>query len=1286
MSLLDPSHSNWTEPGVHGPPGSFRYPPELPITERRGEIVAALRDHQVLVVTGETGSGKSTQLPKMCLEAGRGTKGMIGCTQPRRIAAVTLAHRVAQELAHLPSGLVGYKIRFQDRTARNTRIKFMTDGILLAEVQRDRSFRAYDTLIIDEAHERTLNIDFLLGLLKRLLPHRPDLKLVITSATLDPERFSRAFDDAPIIEVSGRTYPVEVWHQPFDASTEDDDVHYIDQAVAAVDLIHSSRAGGGGDVLVFMPTESDIRETVQRLEERRYPNTLVLPLFGRMPAGDQQRVFHCGSEAKIIVATNVAETSITIPRITYVVDTGLARVSHYNPRSRTQSLAVVRISQASAEQRMGRCGRVEAGVCIRLYSREDFLSRPLYTPPEIQRSNLAEVILRMLYLRLGSIQDFPFVDPPSPAAVKDAFGILRELGAVDAHRRLTAMGRTMAQLPLDPRLARMLLEARRLGALAEVVVLVAALSIQDPRERPIEQEQKAKEAHARFRDPRSDFVSLLKIWGAFHGSPLSPPVGGDPSPPGSAVLSSSGPTPVAPSRSQLRKFCREHFLSYRRMREWQDIHEEIWDLLEDFEGFVKNTTPASYEAVHRALLSGYLSHIAQKKEKHVYLGSKNRQLMLFPGSGLFNKGGSWIMSAEQVQTSRLFARTAAVIEPEWIEDVGRHLCRFVYSEPHWEKSRGQVVAYERVVLYGLTIVDRRKVHYGRINPAEAREIFIREGLVAGQLAGRHPFLEHNQALLVRLEEFENRTRRRDLLVDEETLFRFYDERLPDICDAASFNRWARDEGGDAILRMTEADLLESLPETGIEERFPDFVRVGEVDLPLRYAFRPGEENDGVTVTVPLHLLPVLDNRPFEWLVPGLIEEKILHLLKALPKGLRRSLVPMGTTAGIMARTLAFREGDLIDELRRFLQDARGLVVPADCWNPRILPDHLKMRFEVVGPDGTVLGVGRNLEELRPLTAERHEDRLWDAARKKWEKTGLRTWDFGDLPSTVEVGRDALGIARVAYPGLAAEGGSVAVRLFESPMEARISSQGGLLLLYELAFSAELKHFRKDWVFPAGFAGKTFFMGRLEAANERLQRYLLRELFQVRGPLRPDRLIFEETERRLKGRIGAVAAEMIQEVTAALSERETTRTLLQRLGSLSSRNPAVRERLDVLSRELERLMKPDFLEHFSRDQVKALPRYLKGLRVRAERAYAAPEKDRQKAEQFAPWLARYERVREALPNPLNTRMLLLAAEMHQWLEEFKISVFAPEIKPLLRVSPKRLEEKLREWEQNMELAS
>ncbi len=1297
--MTDPSpKSHGSSPPTFASTRVLSYPPDLPITEKREEIIQAIGAHQVLVVTGETGSGKSTQLPKMCLEAGRGVKGLIGSTQPRRIAAITLANRVAEEVKHAGRALVGYKIRFQDRTARTTRIKFMTDGILLAEAQRDQLFRAYDTLIIDEAHERSLNIDFILGLLQKILPRRPDLKVLVTSATLDPEKFSRAFGNAPIIEVSGRTYPVEVWYHPPESSEDEDDVSYIDQTVAAVDLIKAGHeVGSRGDILIFMPTESDIRETVQRLEEQRYGQTLVMPLFGRLAASDQQRIFQLTPEEKIVVATNVAETSLTIPRIRYVIDTGLARMAQYNPRSRTQSLPIVPVSQASADQRQGRCGRVAAGICIRLYTREDYLARPLYTPPEILRSNLAEVILRMLFLRLGNIQDFPFLDPPSPAAIKDAFGILKELGAIDQHRHLTVVGRMMARLPLDPRLARMLIEARDTGALNELMILVAALSLQDPRERPFEQEQQADQAHARFRDPRSDFVALLKIWQAFHQAPDPHAVAPVPEPTKaenpvapplsfpSSNLGTRGPEnlPLAPSppptRSQMRKFCRDHFLSSRRMREWQDIHEEIRAILEELEGFARNEVPASYEALHRALLSGCLSHIAKKKEKNLYLGSKNRQLMLFPGSGLFSRGGAWIMSAEQVQTTRLFARTAATIEPEWIEELGKHLCRSVYSEPHWEKNRGQVVAFERVILYGLTLVERRKVNYGPINLEEAREIFIRSALVEGELPGKRAFLDHNRELIAQIEDLENKTRRRGLLVDEEALFRFYDQRLPPIADAASLNKLIKERGGDEFLRMRAEDLLEASPGLEIQEQFPNFLAVGDLRLPLRYAFHPGAEDDGVTVMVPLHVLRDLSPAQFDWLVPGLLPEKVLLLLKALPKSFRRHLVPVGTAAERLVSRLRFREGRLEVQLSAGVFELAGIQVPHAGWDQKTLPAHLQMRFEVVGPEGNVLGAGREFSALQSLAGNRHEDRMWEEARRSWEKEGLTAWDFGDLPERLELGKDALGFTVWAYPGVTAEGQTASIRLFTSPDAARQASLDGLLVVYQWAFTTELKQLKKSWGFPEDLSTMVFFMGSHREAMHALHLYLLRELFDLHAPQPPDRRHFQAAQERLKGKIGALSQELLGEIFDVVKTRHATRASLQRLKKLATRNQGVLAQLLLLSQELEDLVPPDFPTRYQRDRIRALPRYLKALGIRAERAYTAPEKDRVKAEQVAPFLARYEHLkREVMMRPEAEGRSLLD-ELRWMMEEFKVSLFAPELKVRFRISAKRLEERFAQCE-------
>ncbi len=1262
------------------------YPGELPITHKKEEILRAFLENQVLVVTGETGSGKSTQLPKICLESGHGQQGIIGCTQPRRIAAITLANRVSEELGPGNTALVGHKIRFQDRTARQTRIKFMTDGILLAEAQRDRLFRGYDTLIIDEAHERTLNIDFLLGLIKRILPRRPDLKVIITSATIDPEKFSAAFDHAPIIEVSGRTYPVEVWHRPPEVLAGDEgEGGHIDQALACLDLLKGRRdAESRGDVLIFMPTESDIRETVQRLEEKSYFNTLVLPLFGRLTASEQQRVFQDTAEEKIVVATNVAETSITIPRIRYVIDTGLARISQYNPRSRTQGLPVVPISQASANQRKGRCGRVKAGICIRLYSEDDYFNRPPHTPPEIQRSNLAEVILRMLHLKLGNVVDFPFIDPPSSAAVKDGFAVLTELGAVDRNRKITPVGRTMARLPLDPRLSRMIIQARHEGALREVVILAAALSIQDCRERPLELEAQADQAHARFKDPRSDFVSLLKIWNTFWKSPW-----GDESerdrqeevnPGGSGPPKEKSPS--SPSRfaswAKMRKFCKENFVSYRRVREWRDIEEEISDILNELGGFEWNEHPASYDSVHRSVVSGYLSHLAMRKDKNLYVGIRNRQLMVFPGSGVFRKAGSWIVAAEQVQTSRLFARTIANIEPSWLEELGAHLCRHTHSEPHWERRRGQVVALEKVTLYGLPIVEGRRVNYGRINPGDAREIFIRSALVEGDLPPRYGFLEHNRRLMARLEDVENKTRRRDLLLDDEALFDFYDGRIPHFSDLRSFDRFLKDKGGDAFLRMTEEDLLRTRVNLECLEQFPDALVMGEQTLPLEYCFQPGTDEDGVTVVVPVHLLPQLEKSFFGWLVPGLLPEKVTLLLKSLPKNVRKQLVPVSETAGRLAALLEYREGDLFVQLSRLIGEHFRVRVPLDAWNEEELPPHLRLRFKAVNSKGNVLGAGRDFEEIRKLNVQGQEKSpLWEKARRDRERESVDTAHLTGIPQRVELGTDSLGIVHHAHSGLVAEEDKVALRLFEDPLEARKATQEGLMALYRSVFASELKQLRKAWVFPEDMGPFLFFMGSRALANEKLQNYLLREIFQLHGPQELDGAKFETNVKRLRGRLGALSAELIQEVFPVIEERHLARSALERFKATAGGKGLAGERIALIMDEVKKLVPADFLDHYRREQIRELPRLLKGLRIRSERAYAAPEKDLLKEKQIMLHLERCEEM-EASHRESSAESREIIFQYRWILEELKVRTFAPEVKTKMKVSHGQLEEKWQEW--------
>ncbi len=1249
-------------------PAVLNYPEDLPITAKKDALVQSLREHRVVVVTGDTGSGKSTQLPKMCVESGLGVHRLIGVTQPRRIAAVTLARRVAEEMGESAGQFVGYKIRFQERLSARTRIKFMTDGILLAEAQADRFFRAYDAVIVDEAHERSLNIDFLLGLLRQALARRADLKVVITSATIDPESFSRAFDNAPIIEVTGRTYPVEIRYCPPDPSAAEDSTT-VDLAVEAVAGL--KREGLRGDVLVFMPTENDIREAVARLEEAGFPETVVLPLYGRLTGSDQEKVFLRLPQEKIVVATNVAETSVTIPGIRFVVDTGLARLAMYNPRSRTQGLPVVPISRASADQRAGRCGRTGPGVCVRLYSEEDYFSRPQYTPPEILRSNLAEVILKMLAWRFGDVRTFPFLDPPSPAAVKDGFAVLMELGAVDRHHRVTELGRLMARFPLDPRMARMLIQAEKEGALEEMVILCAALSIQDPRERPFESPEQADQIHARFRDRRSDFLTLLNIWRAYRRK-----------------------REEGASQNQLRTFCRDHYLSFRRMREWAQVVDEIRSILVDLgmigTGADKDAPAASYEAIHRSVASGYLSHVALKKEKNIYVGSRGRQMMLFPGSSLFNKGGDWIVAAEIVQTSRLFARMAANIEPQWLEDLGRHVIKSHVSSPHWERKRGRVVAYEKITLYGLPIVEKRPVDFARCDPAEARRIFIRSALVEGDLPKPYGFYEHNRKLREELENVEDKVRRRGILIDDEDIFAFYDRRVPDLADIRSFDKWLKDQGNDNLLRMKEEDFLRGGPDAAILNGFPDYLDLGEFRLPLRYAFCPGQEQDGVTVTVPIHVLTRLEPQAFEWLVPGLLEEKILRLLKGLPKNLRRHAAPLSDTAQKIFARLVHGKGDFSAALSQAVHDMCGLSVPASSWPHDALPDHLKMRFEIVDEQGTVLHTGRDLRELQEKAVGTHQDTAWEKARRRWERTEVTAWDFGSLPEKIELGRDAYGVMRYAYPGLQAEGETVAVRLFADAPSAWEATRDGLLVLYQWAFAPVLKGLRKEWVLSPSRRGGNLrsgalpvgalhFLGDIREAEKQAHVYMLRELFDLHDPQPPDEEKYRRTIRELPPHLHTRARSLWAEILAVLEARYEVSCTLQKYGRKSAADPAALERLRAVEQELVRLVPPTFFRRYRSAVMRELPRYLRGLALRAERAYVSPEKDRQKWAEVAPFVARYEKARESVPKDAPREVLDFLDEMHWLLEEYKLSLFAPEVKTRWPISARRLEKKWAEYD-------
>ncbi|MEO6035381.1 MAG: ATP-dependent RNA helicase HrpA, partial [Verrucomicrobiota bacterium] len=1071
------------------------YPPDLPITSRKDEIVNAIRAHQIVVIAGETGSGKTTQMPKMCLEAGLGMEAKIGCTQPRRVAALSISRRIADELNVVWGREVGCKIRFDDRSSERTFIKLMTDGILLAETQGDPNLSEYNAIIIDEAHERSLNIDFLLGHLKGLLVRRQDLKLIITSATIDTEMFSRHFGNAPIIEVSGRLYPVEVQYQPLDSASEErGDVSYVDAAVQAAERILYETSFG--DVLIFMPGERDIRETGDQLEGRFSGEAEVIPLFGRLSAGDQQRVFASASRRKIVIATNIAETSLTLPGIRYVIDSGLARMSRYNPRTRTKRLPVEPVSQSSANQRKGRAGRVEAGVCIRLYSEEDFAARSLFTQPEIQRANLAEVILRMKAFHLGDdIETFPFVQPPAPAAIANGYALLQELGALDEHRELTRLGEDLARLPIDPTLGRMLLQSQHEHATRELLIIAAGLSIQDPRERPLDQKEAAASAHRKFTHPQSDFLSLLNIWNAVHDE-----------------------WDRLRTQSQRRKFCRQHFLSYLRMREWQDVYSQLHDALGDLGTLKLNESNAAYDAIHRSILAGLIGHVARFEERNSYKAAGNRIVSVFPGSILYARGEPqkkqmpkgykpapklksnqppWIVAGEIVETSQLFARVLAGIDPQWICQLAPHCCKVTHQNPHWSATAGNVLVEEIVTLHGLE-VQRRKISHGNINAKEATAIFIRSALVEEELMppqnrqsdesdadrddvriltpaatnktelpSSYRFLEHNRSIREKIDTWRTRVRNHDLGDLDQALTEFYARQIENISSLHELNRFLREPGATQRLCLSETDLTSGKSMQFDAAAFPDAVPIGGQPVSLAYAYAPGEEHDGVTIELPFALAQLASAALIEWAVPGLREEMIGELLRALPKAIRKELMPFPPKVVEIVTGFQPSGSSFLQDLALFVHQHYGVEIPLSAWPANALPTHLRPRIDILDHNRKSLGSGRNLAQLQQRLrqtktepAAKSESADWTRVAQQWERFGLTDWTCGDLPERITV-REGSGLPLYAWPGLEFAEGVVNLRLFRSADLVRAASLGGLQRLVEIAIQKDLAWLEKD---------------------------------------------------------------------------------------------------------------------------------------------------------------------------------------------------------------------------------
>ncbi len=1210
----------------------------LPISAHRDAIAAAIRAHQVVVVCGETGSGKTTQLPKICLSLGLGAAGLIGHTQPRRIAARSVAARIAAELRTTVGGQVGYKVRFSDRTGPNAFVKLMTDGILLAETQSDRPLEQYEVIILDEAHERSLNIDFLLGYLKRLLPRRPDLKLIITSATIDPERFSRHFDRAPIVEVSGRSYPVELRYRPLAADDEDERDRDLQQAI--LDAVDEVWREGPGDILVFLSGEREIRETAESLRKHHPPNTEILPLYARLSSAEQNRVFQPHGRPRIVLATNVAETSLTVPGIRYVIDPGMARISRYSPRGKIQRLPVEKISQASANQRAGRCGRVMAGVCVRLYAAEDFQSRPAFTDPEILRTHLAAVILQMSALNLGRPEEFPFVDPPDSRQIGDGFRLLFELRAVDERWRISELGRQLAKLPVDPRLGRMLLAAQRESCLREVLVIVAALAIQDPRERPLEKQQAADEKHRRFRDEHSDFMALLKLWDYYHEQARQL------------------------SKNQLRNLCQADYLSFVRMREWHDLHRELLGRATEM-GMRLNDEAAPYDSLHRALLTGLLGHLGLKQEENAYLGARGRNFYLFPGSGLFKKRPRWVAAAELVETTRLYARTVARIEPEWVEGLAEHLLKRSYAEPHWEKRSAQVAAFERVTLYGLPIIANRRVNYGPLDPALAREIFIRHALVEGEFHCKAPFFQHNRQLLAELEELEIRARR-DLTADEEALYRFYDARIPEgIYSGPTFETWRKqvEREDPRLLFLDRAALLAEAGPAADGERFPDHLDLDGLQLPLAYRFEPGAEDDGVTLTVPLAAVNQVDPKRLDWLVPGLRAERMAALLKSLPKALRRNFVPVPNYVQALLEVIEPGGRSLTEAMTERLQRMTGVRIPEEAWNCDAVPLHLRMRCQVVDADGKALAVGREWEAIQAQLRGEARTRFAALPTPEFERDQVRDWDFGELPETVNFVRNDIQLR--GYPALVAEpDGTLALRLLDSLARAEAATRAGLrrLIGWRLGpafkqLARDLPHFQRMTLHYVG-------LGAQEALREDLLNTILDRAFLTDQPLPRDRAAFDAVLERGKTRLAAARVEICDLADAILAAYHEVRRSL-------SDDPTWAEAMADIRDQLAGLVYPGFLGQTPPEWLPHVPRYLRAIGLRLQKLRQAPDKDRQRRSDIL-------RLRESCRRQLerNARQEKSDPELvrFRWLlEELRVSQFAQELKTLLPVSVKRLEE-------------
>ncbi|EOE4685900.1 ATP-dependent RNA helicase HrpA [Vibrio vulnificus] len=1220
----------------------IEYPEILPVSQKKDDIADAIAHHQVVIVAGETGSGKTTQLPKICAELGRGKFGLIGHTQPRRLAARSVANRIAEEMETQLGDFVGYKVRFNDQISENTQIKLMTDGILLAEIQHDRFLNQYDTIIIDEAHERSLNIDFILGYLKELLPRRPDLKVIITSATIDPERFSNHFGGAPIIEVSGRTYPVETRYRPLGSETEDD----RDQLEGIFDAVDELCDEGLGDILIFMNGEREIRDTADALAKRKLKDTEIVPLYARLSAGEQNKIFQPHTGRRIVLATNVAETSLTVPGIKYVIDPGTARISRYSYRTKVQRLPIEPVSQASANQRKGRCGRVQEGICIRLYSEDDFNSRPEFTDPEILRTNLASVILQMTALGLGDIEAFPFVEAPDKRNILDGVRLLEELGAInsnakDPKKRLTAVGKQLARLPIDPRLARMVLEAPRLGCLKEVMIIAAALSIQDPRERPSDKQQSADDKHRRFYHEDSDFLTFVNLWNHIQKQQK------------------------ALSGNQFRRQCKDDYLNYLRVREWQDVYFQIHQSMREME-FKLNSEPGSYDAVHSAILTGLLSHIGMKdQEKNEYHGARNARFHIFPGSGLFKKQPKWVMSAELVETSKLWGRIIAKIQPEWIEPLAKHLIKRSHSEPHWSKKQAAVMAYEKVMLYGIPIVPKRLVNYGNIDASVSREIFIRSALVEGDWENKHAFFKQNRKLLLEVEELEHKSRRRDILVDDEELFQFYDQRVgTEVVSGRHFDTWWKQASKKEpeLLNFEKEMLFKGDASHVTDLDYPNFWHQNGLKLKLSYQFEPGDDSDGVTVHIPLPILNQIDPAGFDWQIPGLRHELVVSLIKSLPKTLRKNFVPAPNYADAFLSRVTAMEMPLLDALEKELRRMTGATVLREDWKLDQVPDHLKVTFRAVDERNRKLKEHKDLHELKESLKEKVQETLSKVADDDIEQQGLHTWSFGELPQVYQQKRGGYQVK--AFPALVDNKDSVEIKLYETEQEQISAMQAGQRRLILLNVPSPIKYLHAN--LPNKSKLGLYFnpYGKVLDLIDDCIACGVDKLIEEQGGLVWEPEKFEALKEHVRAELGDTVVDIAKQVETILT---TAFNINKKLKGKIDFTMAFA--LSDIKAQIEGLIFKGFATECGWKRLPDILRYMKAIERRMEKLPIDPNKDRLHMLKIESVVKDYKELLNKIPKglavPENVK------EIRWMIEELRVSFFAQQLGTPYPVSDKRV---------------